>query len=128
MDVSTLGTYTLTGTAVSGTANKVTVPDFNGSGKGQEGYFLATNIQPNEGASVFTSTHPDKEVKLYGGDEKGDLMILLGTDAPTMEWFELKDAEGTRTRYDLTGITAAAPIALKAKTPVNRAAKKAKEA
>lgn len=94
----------------------------------EEGYFYATSIQPNEGVEIRTNTHPEKWIKLYGGDEKGDLLILLGKDAPTMEWYEVKDADGITTRYDLTGITAAATIAapLKAKkvTTTKRAASK----
>lgn len=42
----------------------------------------------------------------------------MGKDAPTMEWFEVKDADGICTRYDVSGITAAATIALSAQTPV----------
>lgn len=35
-----------------------------------------------------------------------------------MEWYEIKDADGICTRYDVSGITAAATIALSAQTPV----------
>ena len=126
IDVSTLGTYKANGTHISGTANKVTVPNFGGEGVSEEGYFFATNIQPNDGVEIRTSTHPDKWIKLYGGDEHGDLLILLGKDAPTMEWFEVKDAKGVITRYDFN-VTAAAAIALKAKRAVRKttASKKA---
>lgn len=67
---------------------------------------------------IRTSTHPEKWIKLYGGDENGDLLILLGKEKPTMEWYEVKDADGGVVRYDLTGITAAATIAASSKTPV----------
>lgn len=117
IDVSTLGTYKANGTHISGTANKVTVPNFGGEGVSEEGYFFATNIQPNDGVEIRTNTNPDKWIKLYGGDEHGDLLILLGKDAPTMEWFEAKDANGVITRYDFN-VTAAATIALSAQTPV----------
>lgn len=118
MDVSTLGTYAQSGTTISGIAKKATVPDFNGEGNAEEGFFYATHIEPNEGAEVRTNTHPEKWIKLYGGDEKGDLLILLGKDAPTMKWYEVKDANGVCTRYDVSGITAATTIAAVSKTPV----------
>lgn len=119
-----MGTYTVTGTAVGGTANKVEVPNFDGPGKAREGYFYACRAVPNDGVEIRTSTHPEKWIPLHGEGEDGELLILLGEDAPTMEWYEARAEGGPAVRIDLTGITAAAPVALKAKAAVKRAAKK----
>ena len=98
------------------------MPNWGGEGVSGEGYFVLLHF---DGAKKFYSANTP-EGKDF--DETGNLLFRLGTDAITAKWLDVEDDAGTRVRYGLTGITAAAPIALKAKTTVKRAAKKAKEA
>lgn len=108
--MSTFGTFTISGTSVTGTANKVTgYTEFNKSDPNeQEGYYLPLTVEPWEGAQVRTARNPEKWVSLV---DDANVILFLGKDAPSVAWYEVKDADGTITRYSVD-ITAAAPVRL----------------
>ena len=72
-----------------------------------EGYFILLHF---DGAKRFYSANTPEGKDL---DESGNLLFQLGTDSITARWVEIEDEAGTRVRYDLSGVTAAAPVALK---------------
>ena len=106
VDVSTLGDFEVDvlNRTIEGVATKATVPDFNGKGKAQEGYFAPLTIDPWEGVKVTSSRNPKREVELEGD---GDILVLLGNDAPDGAMkLTVKDADGTANEYTVS-VTAA---------------------
>lgn len=128
-DVSTFGEYRVTdrGRAIVGTANKVTVPDFNGEGKPQEGLFYAFDLDPREGTEVRK-----RKSGAWGDWVKADdkpFVALIGEDGEVyVDQIEVKDASGKTRAYEVA-VTAAAPamaaIAAPAAAKSVRAAKAA---
>lgn len=79
-DVSAFGDFTIDGTTISGTANKV--EGFKGFSKNadeQSGYYIELEFEPWEGVTV-TSSRTSKPVKLK---DDGFLTLYLGKEAPT---------------------------------------------
>ena len=102
-----LGTYTIDGTNVGGTATKATVPNWGGEGVSADGYFILLHF--DNGVKFYSENIPDgKDL-----DESGNLLFQLGTDGVTAKWLDVEDKDGKKVRYDLSRITAAAAIALR---------------
>lgn len=99
VDWSTLGSISVDGLEITGTANKVTSNDFYGSGKAQEGYFAGLHF---DNAASF-STAKTKSKKL---DADGNLLLLLGTDSITCEYIDVTDTKGKTDRFTID-VTAA---------------------
>lgn len=81
--------------------------NWGGEGVSAEGYFVLLHF---DNAKRFFSANIPEGKDL---DESGNLLFQLGTDSVTAKWLDVEDADGTRVRYDLSRITAAATIALK---------------
>lgn len=109
--MSTFGNFEVSGTSVTGTANKVTeYNDFSSDPNEQEGYYLPVDIEPWEGVQVRSSRNPERWTKLK---DDGTVVIFLGKEAPNqVEWYETKDAHDVVTRYSVNvGAAAAAAYA-----------------
>lgn len=110
--MSALGTYSLSGTTVTGTAKKVTeYADFSNDPNEQEGYYLPVVIDPWDGAQIRSGRNPERWVSLK---DDGNVVIFLGKDAPETPWYEVKDAAGTTVRYTID-VTVAALMRRKAR-------------
>lgn len=107
--MSTLGTYQIQGTKITGNANKITGFDqFSTDPNEQEGYYLALDIEPWEGAQVRSSRKPERWTSLV---DDGTVVIFLGKDAPDqVEWYEVKDANGSIIRYSVEVSAAVASL------------------
>lgn len=99
-DVSTFGTFSVEGNAVTGEAKKVTgYKQFSNNADEQEGYYLPLNIEPWEGAEVRSSRNPDKWVKLK---DDGVVIVFLGKEKPDqVKWVEAKSKDGGVTKYTI---------------------------
>lgn len=103
VDVSTLGTFNIEGNKITGQAKKVTVPDFNGQGKEQQGFFFATMIQPNTKARIRSGRVPERWVALDAEGEDGFVLVFLGEEEPNQTpWIEIESGDGEVERYTVS--------------------------
>ena len=79
-DVSAFGDFSIDGTTVTGTANKIEgFKGFSSNVDEQSGYYVELEFEPWEGVTV-TSSRTSKQVKLK---DDGFLTLYLGKEAPT---------------------------------------------
>lgn len=98
-DYSTLGTFSIQGKAISGTAKKVEKEEHFGADK-QSGYYLCLNFEPWEGTQT--------RIKRSGswGDwttckDNGDILYYLGAESIEATDIEVKKQGGSAEAYTL---------------------------
>ena len=101
---------------MTGTVNKVTgYEQFSNDPNEQEGYYLPIKVEPWEGSQVRSSRNPERWTPLK---DDGNVVLFLGKEAPDqVEWYEVKDADGTVTRRYVK-VSAAETIAYKGRKAV----------
>lgn len=99
-DVSTFGTFSVQGNAITGEAKKVSgYNQFSNITDEQEGYYLPLNIDPWEGAEVRSSRKPDRWTKFK---DDGVVIVFLGKEKPDQtSWVEVKAPDGGVTKYTI---------------------------
>lgn len=105
-DVSTFGSFQISGKELTGTANKVTgYEQFNpGNPDEQEGYYACLDIEPWQGVKIVSSRKPDSQVELK---DDGIIVMFLGKESPDqMKTFDVIPAEGEKETYTVS-VTAA---------------------
>lgn len=107
-DLSTLGEYTVTDEAVTGSVNEITGwTEFSSNAEQQNGYYVAINVEPWEGAKVrIDRTTGNGTAVALKGD--GIYIGFMGKDvasAKTAQYITIIQTDGSEQKLDLSGLT-----------------------
>lgn len=106
-DLSTLGDYTVTDEAVTGSVNEITGwTEFSSSSEQQNGYYVAINVEPWEGAKVRIdrTTGNGTAVALKGDGIYIGFMGKDVTSAKTAQYITIIQTDGSEQKLDLSGL------------------------
>lgn len=98
-----LGSFRIDGLKITGTAKQATAQGWNGGGQDKTGYFIGLHFDNCK--SLATANHPEGKAP----DGTGDWLLLLGEDAPTLEYIDVTDTKDKTDHYTVQ-VAAAAKV------------------